>query len=255
MENLIPIIEFHGQTGIQAVSARALYGYLYPADEMAHFSRWAESYITTNEFAERGQDWVVFSNPGENPLGGRPSVDYHLRLDFAKHLAMQARTEAGKRVRAYFIAVENQARLVSLQDQWGLPKTFPEALRALADKTEALEQEKAKRAQEAPLVAYAEKVQGSPSLVTVDGAAKALGIPVVAFRKFVQGKYLFSRHGEWWPYEEYGENGRKWFQMTSGTWESKGGTHVGYHTCKVTGLGQIKLKDAWERAQTMVASA
>ena len=41
----------------------------------------------------------------------------------------------------------------------------------------------------APLVAYAEKVQGSPSLVTVDECAKVLGLPVTAFRTFVREKY------------------------------------------------------------------
>lgn len=252
MDTMIPILNFHGQDGIQAVRAKALYSALYA--DAGHYSRWAETAITSNPAAIRGQDWVFATVAETSPLGGRPSIEIDLTLAFAEHLAMMANSQKGREVRDYFRRCRDE--LKKLAPDWSsmLPKSFPEALRALADKTEALEQEKALRAQEAPFVAFAEKIGGSPSLLTVDETAKELGLPVVAFRKFVQGNYLFRRHGEWWPYEEYGESGRKWFQMTGGTWESKGGSNIAFHTCKVTGLGQIKLKDAWERATAPVAA-
>lgn len=165
--NIIPIIDFHGQEGIQAVSARALYAYLYGEDAHNHFSRWAETFITTNEFAVRGEDWVN-ATTGVNPQGGRPAVDYHLRLDFAKHIALQSRTEKGKEVRAYFIAVERRAREISSPFQ--IPKTMAEALRLAATALEALEIAK-------PKVDFYDAVVADDSWFTLQRAAGVLNIP------------------------------------------------------------------------------
>lgn len=47
---------------------------------------WIKSNITDNEFAEENIDYEVFVPNDENPLGGRPTMDYKLSSSFAKKL-------------------------------------------------------------------------------------------------------------------------------------------------------------------------
>ena len=49
-----------------------------------------------------------FSEKSEKPKGGRPSVDHQITIPMAKELCMLQRTEKGKQMRQYFIAVEEQ---------------------------------------------------------------------------------------------------------------------------------------------------
>jgi phage anti-repressor protein len=58
--------------------------------------------------------------------------DYKLKIDLAKKLCMQAKTEAGERARLYFIECEKKLRS---KDQSSLP-SYAESLRQLADKIE-----------------------------------------------------------------------------------------------------------------------
>ncbi|MCY0872982.1 MAG: antA/AntB antirepressor family protein, partial [Acidithiobacillus caldus] len=67
------------------------------------FSTWIKDRIRQYNFVEN-QDFIVFTDFGENPQGGRPSKEYRLTLDMAKELAMIERTPKGKAARQYFIA-------------------------------------------------------------------------------------------------------------------------------------------------------
>jgi anti-repressor protein len=173
MTSLIPILNFHGQEGIQAVSARALYAFLHGEDTSRHFTRWAEKYITTNEWAIRGEDWVVCATVGANPEGGRPAQDYHLRLDFAKHIALQAHTERGQEVRTYFIAVEKRAREMSVIDRISRKDL---ALLILAAEEAKERAEKALEAA-APAVQFHAAVTASEDFMNLKTAAAILAIP------------------------------------------------------------------------------
>jgi anti-repressor protein len=239
MNSVIPIIPFHGQDGIKAVSARALYVFLTSEENCHNFARWAEKFITTNEWAILGEDWVN-ATLGVNPQGGRPAQDFHLRLDFAKHIAMQARSERGQEVRAYFIAIEKRAREIPFE----IPKTLSAALLLASQQAAQIEAQ-------APLVAYAEKVQASPTSFTVDTTAKELGLPVVKFREFVQSKYLFRRGRDWLPRAEYA--GRGWFEVRTRTYDHNG-VEITYHTTVITGEGRIRIRDAWDRWQALAVA-
>lgn len=97
MNELIKIVENNGK---QAVSARELYEKLGFASQ--HWASWYKKNITNNVFAVENEDFAQL------PLSGR-TLDFALSIDFAKRLAMMARTETGEQIRNYFIEVEKRA--------------------------------------------------------------------------------------------------------------------------------------------------
>lgn len=56
------------------------------------------------------EDYQSFSQNSEKPTGGRPKLEYIIKLDTAKEMAMLERNEKGKQVRRYFIKVEKKYR-------------------------------------------------------------------------------------------------------------------------------------------------
>ena len=78
------------------------------------FSNWIKQMIGYG-FTEN-QDYIkketVFAKNGENPddkkAGGRPSIEYYLTVDTAKHLCMIQRNSIGMQIRNYFIQVEKE---------------------------------------------------------------------------------------------------------------------------------------------------
>ena len=86
------LIKITNKDGINTVNARELHAFLEVGKD---FSTWIKDRIEQFEFVEN-QDFIVFTNFGENPSGGRPSKDYHLTMDMAKELSMVERNEKGK---------------------------------------------------------------------------------------------------------------------------------------------------------------
>jgi anti-repressor protein len=109
MSNVPEIINHNGR---RAVGARDLYNQLGFAPQ--HWGKWHKKNITGNEFAIGNEDYQ------ELPLSGR-SKDFAISIDFAKRLAMMARTEQGERIRNYFIECEQRV----IEDQ---PRHTPEEL-------------------------------------------------------------------------------------------------------------------------------
>lgn len=105
--DLVPVFagELNGQT-VQLVDARDLHTFLGVARD---FSNWIKKRLKDGGFISN-QDYVeVFAKSGENPLGGRPPIDYQLTLETAKHIAMMERNAKGHQVRTYFIECERRA--------------------------------------------------------------------------------------------------------------------------------------------------
>jgi len=73
------------------VSAKELY--LGLGLNESRWAKWYPSNIEKNEFFNENIDWVSIRPNVENPKGGRPSMDFAISIEFAKHIAMQARTE------------------------------------------------------------------------------------------------------------------------------------------------------------------
>ena len=108
-------------------TARKLYYFL--GMDNKNYSRWCKNNITENEFAEENVDYWVFVINEENPLGGRPTVDYRLSASFAKKLSMQSKTVKGEQARQYFLKVEEKLKETVRRT---IPMTIPEQIQLLA---------------------------------------------------------------------------------------------------------------------------
>ncbi len=73
------------------------------------FTTWIKGRISEYSFIEN-EDFEVFTNLGENPIGGRPTKEFAVKMDMAKELAMVEKTEKGRIVRRYFIETEKEYR-------------------------------------------------------------------------------------------------------------------------------------------------
>jgi phage anti-repressor protein len=120
------------------ISARLLYDFLGLNAKV--WARWSKKNIVENPYAREHEDWEGFLPDVENPIphasGGRPTQDYVLSLDFAKRLAMMARSAKGEEARLYFLACERHAQ-AALQST--ATERFPE-LRAIVELVEATAQ-------------------------------------------------------------------------------------------------------------------
>lgn len=109
------LIQIENRDGTEVVNARDLWVGLESKQE---FAAWVKSRL---EGFEEGSDYVI-DKVINNPLGGRPSIDYYLTIDTAKHVAMLERNDRGRDIRAYFIKVEQA---------WNTPELiFARALQA-----------------------------------------------------------------------------------------------------------------------------
>lgn len=228
MNELIHVTDNNGK---KAVSARELYEKL--GFNSAHWAKWYEKNITRNPFAIENQDWQVFTLSVKTSEGGRPTQDFTLSIDFAKRLSMLARTEAGEKIRNYFIEVE-KAALVQI------PKSKSEILlQALNILNEEIEHERAERERllitnelqteqlkiSAPKVKYANEVLASDTLIATTIIAKELGMSAVTLNKMLHElNIIHNVNGTWVLYSKYqsmGYAGTKTYSYTGNDGMSK----------------------------------
>lgn len=157
--NFPAIIEKDGK---KAVSARELYDAL--GYDRSQWKRWYKKNITDNPFAVINQDWVGF----DIMSSGNPTMDFALSLDFAKRLSMLARTEAGEKIRNYFIEAEKVAVQATAQLE-------PEEL-MLRQVQMMIEQKKRLVAIENDVKQLKAQTQARPDYYTVAGFATLNGI-------------------------------------------------------------------------------
>ncbi|MBG6243636.1 MAG: phage antirepressor Ant, partial [Candidatus Symbiopectobacterium sp. Dall1.0] len=107
-ENQLIAIETNSINGeaVQTVNARDLHEFLKVGKD---FTTWIKDRIKQYAFVEN-QDFIVFPEIGENPKGGRPSMEYAISIDMAKELSMVERNEKGKEARQYFIQCEKRIK-------------------------------------------------------------------------------------------------------------------------------------------------
>lgn len=176
----------------EVYDARTLHGELQSKKQ---FSDWIKNRL--QDFAEN-VDFVSFTLNSEKPLGGRPSTEYLLTIDTAKHLSMMEQTEIGKKVRLAFIEAEKELRLKKQTPQVPqLPQNYIEALeylvRAEKDKLalentvkekEQVIQEKDERLETARQVF--KKVADKSGCHSFRDCATSLGIPQKQLRELLE---------------------------------------------------------------------
>ena len=106
------------EQGQQLVSARELY--LGLGLDKSQWSRWYKKNIQENEFFLENNDWVVLDTMTTTEKGGQVAINFAISLDFAKHIAMMARTEKSHEYRNYFIQCERK-----LKEQSNTPMLSP----------------------------------------------------------------------------------------------------------------------------------
>jgi len=90
------------EEGKQLVSARELY--LGLGLNKSQWSRWYPTNIIKNDFFTKNVDWIGVRHDVE----GNEVQDFAISLEFAKHIAMMARTEKSHEYRNYFIECERK---------------------------------------------------------------------------------------------------------------------------------------------------
>lgn len=105
---LIPVYENEKHEPV--INARELHEFLQVGRD---FSTWIKDKLQKYGFVEN-QDYVVFTESGENPNGGRPSIEYILTMDTGKEIAMVENNIKGSQIRRYFIAVEKKYKQAAL---------------------------------------------------------------------------------------------------------------------------------------------
>ncbi|WMJ79569.1 antA/AntB antirepressor family protein [Clostridium sp. MB40-C1] len=103
MSSLIKITT-NEEDGTQLVSAKELY--LGLGLNKSNWARWYPANIEKNDFFEKNVDWVGVRHTDE----GNGTMDFAITLDFAKHIAMMARTSKSHEYRNYFIECEKKIK-------------------------------------------------------------------------------------------------------------------------------------------------
>ena len=130
MEELIKITT--NDEGKQLVSAKELYDGL--GLNRTEWSRWYKRNIEENDFFLENTDWTRFVITPNR--GGKPINDFAISIEFAKHIAMMARTEKSHQYRNYFIECEKKSKNPSPQ----LSKEL-QAIFVLDERTQRIEKE------------------------------------------------------------------------------------------------------------------
>jgi phage anti-repressor protein len=116
------------------VTARELYEFLELAS--SQFARWVKTNIEQNEFYQEGVDWQGF----DIVSNGNETKDYHLTIDFAKHLCMLSRTERGKQARSYFVEVEKRFKDGYIAQPMSQIEVLAQATQIMLEQDKALKQ-------------------------------------------------------------------------------------------------------------------
>lgn len=222
------------------VSGRELHDFLEVGRD---FTNWMKQMIGYgfNEHA----DYEVYAKNGENPSGGRPSVDYSMTIDMAKEICMIQRTDKGKQARQYFIECEKRLKAVNVpHDSYMISDPVERALKWAEE--EKVRQAQVKQLEEQhPKVLFADSVSVSKTEILVGELAKLIkqnGVDIGQKRLFDwmrEKGYLIKRKGTDWnmPTQKAMDMGLFRIKETSVS-HSDGHVTVS-KTPKVTGKGQI----------------
>lgn len=229
MSELIQVAERQiGDVAIQTVNARDLHAFLEVGKV---FAAWIQERIEQYGFIEH-HDFVVFSDSGNNPKGGRPAKEYAISLDMAKELAMVERNNKGKQARQYFIECERRAKanVIDLTTALADPAKLRTALLAYTEKVMVLE---AKVQEQAPKAQFHDAVSDAINCQSVQEIAKVLGTGPNRLFKFLREEGLLMRGNL--PYQQHLDAG--YFRVVEKQYNDGRGESHTYTRTLVTGRG------------------
>ena len=187
MQELIKIEK--NDKGTNVVSAKELYEFL--GFNTAHWAKWAKKNIENNQFSFENQDWKGFTLS----VNGNETKDYALTVDFAKRLAMMARTEKGEQARQYFIQCEKQLMELTKPKELSRKEILLLALEA---------EERAEKAEKTvAILMHVNKTYTATELSKEIGFKSANELNEKLYEKKIQ----FKQNGTWVLYSKYANLG------------------------------------------------
>lgn len=108
-EGIIPIYE--NKSKERLINARELHKVL---KNRRQFANWIKQRIEQYNFIEN-KEYIRFNNfvkGDEKGYGNKTQIDYYVTVDMAKELCMVENNEIGKKLRIYFIEIENRYRSI-----------------------------------------------------------------------------------------------------------------------------------------------
>ena len=195
----------------QAVSARDLHEALGLNQK---FTDWFKYQVEKIGLFE-GKDFIT--NLGES-TGGRPSTDYIIPIDIAKHLAMISGGENAHKIREYFIQVEKA---------WNSPEmVMARSLKFAAKQLESYQKEIALLK---PKAEFFDQVADSKTAIEIGEAAKVLnmGIGRNKLFQFLREQGILMNNNQ--PYQQYIDRG--YFRVIEQKYTKPDGTtHINIKT-------------------------
>lgn len=241
MNELIKITT--NENGEKLVSVRELYKGL--GLQRTNIKNWIKINVLENEFFLENESWVgCIVN-----IQGNETTDYAISLEFAKHLAMQARTENSHKYRNYFIECEKVALTITEKDRLLLglfsddKMVVAESHKQLVDieVKEATKELTAKIEEDKPLVTFSNTILKSSDNILVRELSKVAyeqGMNIgekKLYKKLREWNYIMQNSTE--PYQSALNQGL--FVLQESSFTTPYGVVRITKTTKVTPKGQV----------------
>lgn len=139
-DEIVPVYET--DKGEKIVDGRELHGVL---ESKQDFSTWVKKRLAECDATEN-TDYELLHNSVEQVSGTKYRIDYIIKLDTAKEMAMLERNEIGKKVRKHFIEIENRYKQHAIDRAQLSPQT--QALMALTESIAKTELEQKRQAEQ-----------------------------------------------------------------------------------------------------------
>ncbi|WP_273719105.1 MULTISPECIES: antA/AntB antirepressor family protein [Bartonella] len=237
MNTLIPISEQTiDQETVQTVNARDLHTFLGITSK---FADWIKNRIKECNFREN-IDFIGFSKNLEK--GGRPSIEYYLTLDMAKHLSMIERNDKGHEARQYFIKCERLLKQVAIpQVDYSKPEALLGVLNHLQNQ---IEQKDNTIAELAPKAQALDGLKRSDGLFGLIEAAKMLEVRPKDLTDYLRKHDWVYRRAPGAPLLPYQDKIKKGFMDCPAiTIQRPDGTEKVLPSTKITSRGLACLRE------------
>lgn len=184
-------------TNTMTVSARDLHEKL---EIETPYKKWFDR-MCEYGFTEDKDFWTKMSKTSE--VGGRPGIEHEITVDMAKEICMIQRTEIGKKIRGYFIALEKA---------WNTPEAIMARALQVANKTLEQKDREIKaltldNERMRPKEEFFDAVTDSKDAIPMAEVAKVLDMGVGRNKLFEFLRYKKVLQSNNVPYQKYIDNG------------------------------------------------